>query len=75
MNKLKSALLYFWTHHVQKTIAYVTGALLTVDLTGYAGPIKELIGVKGFDILLLALAAVVGIRAHSQPPAPPLPPP
>jgi len=65
--KIKAWFVWLWANHIQKTMAYLIGSLVSLDILGLAGPIKSLIGEKGFSILVIAMAIIVAIRAHANP--------
>lgn len=72
MTKLTTWLKWFWTNHVQKTMAYIAGTLTGLDLIGYAEPVKAFVGQKGYYAVVLGCAVITAARAHQskQPPIP-----
>jgi len=72
---IKASFVWLWQTHIQKTMAYLSGGLLTLDIAGLSGPIKAFLGEKGFNAVLLATSILVAIRAHAKPPEPTAAPP
>lgn len=50
--------------HATKLLGLATGALAGADVSGVADPLRELIGSRGFDVLLLTIAAATYARGH-----------
>jgi len=65
--KIEAWWVWFYGAHIQKTMAYLIGSLVSLDILGLAGPIKSLIGEKGFSGLVIVMAVIVAIRAHAAP--------
>jgi len=66
MNKLKSYCLWIWHNHIQKTMGYIGGALMGLDLSGYADSIKAFTGAKGYHAIVLVCLVITTIRAHQK---------
>jgi hypothetical protein len=69
--KIKAWFQWLWANHIQKTAGYLIGTLTSMDITGYAEPIKGFVGQRKYYGIVLALAAIVAIRAHVQKKPPP----
>ena len=67
--KLKAKWLYFWHNHVQKTTGWFMTTFLGLDLTGYAEPIKGLIGPTKYYGLVMTAAVLNTARAHTAKPS------
>jgi hypothetical protein len=64
--KVKAWFQWLWTNHIQKTAAYIIGLLMSLNITSYAEPIKGFVGEKKYYGIVLALAALVALRAHQE---------
>lgn len=69
---IKAWCVWFYGAHIQKTLGYLIGSLVGLDIVGLADPIKTFIGNRGFNVVLLASALVIAIRAHAKPAVAPL---
>ena len=64
--KLKAYFLWLWNNHIQKVMGYIGGALMGLDLSGYAESIKAFAGAKGYHAVVLICLVITTIRAHQK---------